>query len=93
MMLTIAQMGHAIGLRSHTESIFRMNFFSNKLLLGAVVGTLVLQLMAVYLPFFNNLFGTNPLTLSQLLICFVLSTIVFWVVELEKLLIRRGIFK
>jgi len=93
MMLTLAQMGHAIGLRSHTESIFRMNFFSNKLLLGAVVSTLVLQLMAVYLPFFNNLFGTNPLTLSQLFICFILSTVVFWVVELEKLLIRRGVFK
>ena len=92
MMLTIAQMGHALGLRSHTESIFRMNFFSNKLLLGAIVGTLVLQLMAVYLPFFNQIFGTNPLTVSQLLICFVLSTIVFWVVELEKLLMRRGIF-
>jgi len=92
MMLTIAQMGHAIGLRSHTESIFRMNFFSNKMLLGAVVGTLVLQLMAIYLPFFNNLFGTNPLTLSQLFICFVLSTVVFWVVELEKLLMRRGVF-
>lgn len=93
MMLTIAQMGHAIGLRSHTESIFRMNFFSNKMLLGAVVSTLILQLMAIYLPFFNNLFGTNPLTPSQLLICFVLSTVVFWMVELEKLLIRRGVFK
>lgn len=92
MMLTIAQMGHALGLRSHTESIFRMNFFSNKLLLGAVVSTLVLQLLAIYLPFFNNIFGTNPLTLSQLLICFVLSTVVFWVVELEKLLVRRGVF-
>lgn len=92
MMLTIAQMGHALGLRSHTESIFHMNFFSNKVLLGAVVGTLVLQLMAVYLPFFNEIFGTNPLTLPQLLICLVLSTIVFWVVELEKLLMRRGIF-
>lgn len=92
MMLTIAQMGHALGLRSHTESIFRMNFFSNKLLLGAIAGTLILQLMAVYLPFFNQIFGTNPLTLSQLLICLILSTVVFWVVELEKLLMRRGIF-
>lgn len=93
MMLTIAQMGHALGLRSHTESIFKMNFFSNKFLLGAVVSTLILQLMAIYLPFFNNLFGTNPLTISQLLICMVLSTVVFWAVELEKLLMRRGIFK
>ncbi len=93
MVLTLAQMGHALGLRSHAESIFSMNFFSNKLLLGAIISTFALQLMAVYLPFFNNLFGTNPLTLSQLFICFVLSTVVFWVVELEKLLMRRGVFK
>lgn len=88
--LTLSQMGHALGLRSHTQSIFTMNPFSNRVLVGAIVGTLVLQMIAVYAPFFNNLFGTNPLTLEQLLICLVLSTAVFWMVELEKLLIRRG---
>ncbi|GAB4426741.1 MAG: hypothetical protein Kow00106_22870 [Anaerolineae bacterium] len=93
MLLTMAQMGHALGLRSHTRSLFTMNPFSNPILLGAVVVTLVLQLGAVYLPFFNDLFGTNPLTLGQLVLCLVLSTVVFWVVELEKLLMRRGIFR
>jgi Ca2+-transporting ATPase len=91
--LSFAQLGHALGLRSHRESLFRMNFFSNRLLLGAVSTTIVLQLLVVYTPFFNTLFNTNPLTLGQLAICFVLSTIVFWGVELEKLLIRRGILK
>ncbi len=91
MMLTLAQMGHALGLRSHSKSLFSMNPFSNRILVGAVVSTLILQLMAIYLPFFNNLFGTNPLTLGQLGICLVLSTLIFWVVELEKLLVRRGI--
>ncbi|GAB5490955.1 MAG: cation-translocating P-type ATPase [Phototrophicaceae bacterium] len=93
MMLTMAQMGHALGLRSHTKSLFSMNFFENRILLGAVVSTLILQLLAIYLPFFNNVFGTNPLTLNQLGICLALSTIVFWVVELEKLLMRREILK
>ncbi|MFN8418294.1 MAG: cation-translocating P-type ATPase C-terminal domain-containing protein [Anaerolineae bacterium] len=70
-----------------------MPFFSNRLLIGAVVVTVVIQLLAAYLPFFNELFGTNPLTLEQLLICLVLSTVVFWAVEIEKLLIRRGVLK
>ncbi|MDX2138757.1 MAG: cation-translocating P-type ATPase [Chloroflexota bacterium] len=91
--LTIAQMGHVLGLRSHRESLFKMNFFSNRLLLGAVFSTIFVQLLAVYLPFFNDLFNTNPLTLGQLAICLVLSTIVFWGVELEKMLIRRGVLK
>ncbi len=91
--LTIAQMGHALGLRSHRESTFTLPFFGNPLLLGAVVLTVTVQLLAIYLPFFNNIFRTNPLTLEQLAICLGLSTIVFVVVELEKLLIRRGVFK
>ena len=93
MMLTMAQMGHALGLRSHTKSFFSMGFHGNRILVGAVVSTLILQLIAVYAPFFNDLFGTNPLTLEQLAICLALSTIVFWVVELEKLLMRRGVLE
>lgn len=93
MLLTMAQMGHALGVRSHTESLFSMNLFSNPILIGAVVSTLILQLIAVYAPFFNDLFGTNPLTVGQLALCLALSTIVFWGVELEKLLMRRGVLK
>ncbi len=91
MFLTLAQMGHALALRSHRESLFTIGLRGNRLLIGAVILTVILQLMAIYLPFFNNLFQTNPLTLGQLGVCLVLSTIVFWAVELEKLLIRRGI--
>ena len=90
MFLTIAQMGHALGLRSHRESLFSMNFFGNRLLLGSVIFTVAIQMVAIYTPFFNQLFGTNPLTLEQLVICFALSTVVFWGVELEKFVIRRG---
>jgi Ca2+-transporting ATPase len=93
MFLMMAQMGHALSLRSHREAFFSLPFFGNRLLLGAVVGTVLLQLVAIYTPFFNNLFNTNPLTLEQLGICLVLGTVVFWVSELEKLLIRRGVLR
>jgi Ca2+-transporting ATPase len=91
--LTIAQMGHALGLRSHRESLFRLGIFGNPLLLVAVLITLLAQMVAIYNPFFNRLFNTNPLTLEQLAICLALSTIVFWGVEVEKWLIRRGMLK
>ena len=91
--LTLAQMGHALGLRSHRESLFSVGLSGNRLLLGAIITTVILQMIAIYTPFFNNLFNTHPLTLTQLVVCLVLSTIVFWVVELEKLLIRRGVLQ
>jgi Ca2+-transporting ATPase len=89
--LTIAQMGHALGLRSHRESTFSVGFFGNRFLVLAVVTTLALQLIAVYAPFFNQIFNTTPLTLEQLGISLVLSTVVFAGVEIEKLFIRRGV--
>ncbi|MBK8021464.1 MAG: cation-translocating P-type ATPase [Chloroflexi bacterium] len=93
MFLTLAQMGHALGLRSHRESLFKVGLAGNPLLIGAVIVTVILQLIAIYTPFFNNLFNTSPLTLEQLLLCLMLSTVVFWAVELEKLFIRRGVLK
>jgi P-type Ca2+ transporter type 2C len=88
--LAMAQMGHALGLRSHTESVFRLKLFANPLLIGAIVSTLLLQLLTIYMPFFNELFKTNPLTVEQLLLCLGSSTIVLGGVELEKWAIRRG---
>lgn len=91
MMLTLSQMGHVFGLRSHRESFFNMNFFSNRFLLFAVAITIVLQMGAVYLPIFNDIFNTNPLTVGQLILCLALSSVVFVAVEIEKLLMRRGV--
>jgi Ca2+-transporting ATPase len=88
--LTVAQMGHALGVRSHRDSLFTIGLFTNPTLLIAVVSTILIQLGAIYLPFFNDLFETNPLTLEQLAICFVVSSVVFIGVELEKVFIRMG---
>lgn len=38
----------------------------------------------------NLIFSTTPLTVQELMLCLTLSTIVFFVVELEKLLVRKG---
>ncbi|MGZ5190621.1 MAG: cation transporting ATPase C-terminal domain-containing protein, partial [Flavisolibacter sp.] len=60
-------------------------FFSNLPLLGAVVFTFVLQLSIIYLPFANEIFKTQPLTLMELMICIGLSAVLFHAVEAEKL--------
>jgi Ca2+-transporting ATPase len=88
--LTLSQMGNALALRSERESIFKIGFLSNKYLLNAVLLTLVLQLGVIYLPFLQSIFKTNPLSWQELLISLVLSTIVFWGVEIEKWFKRRA---
>jgi Ca2+-transporting ATPase len=87
--LTLSQMGHALAVRSR-DSLFKVGLLSNKALLGAVLLTFVLQLAVVYLPFLQGLFNTTALTLPELGLSLVLSTVVFWAVELEKWFMRRN---
>jgi Ca2+-transporting ATPase len=89
--LTLSQLGHALAVRSERDSVFSIGLFSNRPLLVAIVVTLILQMGVVYLPFVRSVFGTTALPWPELLISLVFSTLIFWVVELEKLLIRRGI--
>ncbi|MFP4297187.1 MAG: cation-translocating P-type ATPase [Spirulinaceae cyanobacterium] len=86
--LCLAQMGHAIAVRSNFRLAVEMNPFSNPYLLGAVTVTTILQLMLVYVPFLRSFFGTEILTLAELGICLAFSSLLFVWVELEKLFIR-----
>ncbi len=87
--LTLSQLGHAMAVRSNRESLFRIGLRSNPLLLWAVVITLALQMAVVYFPPFQSFFQTVPLTPSDIVICLLASTVVFWAVEVEKWLYRR----
>lgn len=88
--LTLSQMGHVLAIRAERESLFRQGVRSNLPLLGAVALTFVLQMATIYVPFLNPIFNTDQLTGSELGFCLLLSTTVFFIVEVEKLLVRRS---
>lgn len=73
--------------RSATQSAFR-GFFSNRLLLGAVGLGLVLQIAVVQLPLLQAAFGTAPLDLTHWMVSFALASLVLWVEEVRKLVVR-----
>jgi Ca2+-transporting ATPase len=86
--LTLSQMGQAMSVRSDTDSLFTLGLRSNKPLLGAVAITFALQMIVVYWGPLQRVFGTQPLSATELVTAIVMASIVFWAVELEKL-IRR----
>ena len=86
--LCLAQMGHAIAVRSDTQMTYQMSPFSNPFVLTAVTITTVLQLMLIYVEPLRNFFGTQLLSPTELAICFGFSTLMFVWVEGEKLLRR-----
>jgi Ca2+-transporting ATPase len=89
--LCLAQMGHAIAVRSDSLLTIEMSPWSNPFVLIAVVVTTMLQLMLIYVEPLRNFFGTHFISPQELLICFGFSTLLFVWVELEKIYRRlRG---
>jgi Ca2+-transporting ATPase len=89
--LSLSQLGHALAIRSERDSLFTQGLRSNTLLTLAVLGTIGLQLAVVYVPWFNGIFHTQPLSAAELALCLALSSVVFVAVEIEKALIRAGL--
>jgi Ca2+-transporting ATPase len=86
--LTFSQLALALAVRSTRDSIFTVGLASNKLLLGAVALSFLLQLGVIYVPVLQQVFEAKALTAAELGVCLAVSTLVFWAVELQKYFIR-----
>jgi Ca2+-transporting ATPase len=87
--LCLSQMGHVLAIRSDRQSFFGIGVFSNKPLIGAVIIALLLQFVITYVPLFQPIFKTEALTLNEFLLVGALSSIVFFAVEIEKIILGR----
>jgi len=91
--LVFSQLAHALVVRSESEALFAQGPFSNRSLSGALLLTVLLQLAVIYLPWLNPVFRTQPLPLTELLICFALPAIILVAGETEKWLVRhKGLY-
>ncbi|RLV86235.1 Calcium-transporting ATPase 1 [Meyerozyma sp. JA9] len=81
-------MFNALACRHQTKSIFELGL-KNQMFNFAVVGSLLGQLCAIYVPFFQSVFQTEALYLSDLGSLFLLTSSVFLVDEARKWYKRR----
>ena len=82
--LGTTQLTVALGSRSRPGTL------ANPALLWAVAGALGLQFAALYLPFFNDLLKTEPLTVLDLLVVFALSTLGYAAIRLDRVVHKGG---
>ncbi len=91
--LVMAQLFHALAIRSDRDSLLRRGLASNPLLLAAVLLTLTAQLAIIYVPALQPVFKTASLPLPDLLGCIALGAVTLVAVEAEKWLVRhRGLY-
>jgi len=87
--LACSQLFHAFNCRSMRESIFRLKFSTNPQLVGAVVLSFALQMAVIYVPFLQPVFKTQAMSLVDLGMIMVFSTLPLWIMEFVKALNRK----
>ena len=85
--LVFAQMFNALNARSASSSAFRW-LFVNRWLWGALALTVMLQVAVVEIPLLQTAFGTASMDAEHWLACIGLASVVLWVDELRKVVIR-----
>jgi Ca2+-transporting ATPase len=89
--MSMCEIFHAYNMRAQRQSIFTLKR-QNWVLWGAMVLSLALTLMVIYVPFLSRMFSLSPLSLKELGVALGLSVAVIPLVEIVKA-VQRGLGK
>jgi len=78
------QFYQAFNCRSETQSVFSMSPISNPLLFISMIAAFLAQLSVIYVPAFQWVFRTVPITVNEWVQIFMVSTTIILVVEMDK---------
>jgi len=87
--LMMYQMFNVLNCRSEFTSLFKVGVFSNMKLWGAILLSIIMQIIVVQISFFNDKFHTIPLTLMDWFYVVLVSSTVLIIVEIYKFVISK----
>jgi magnesium-transporting ATPase (P-type) len=82
------QVGAVMGCRTDRASIFRIGFFTNRLVLWGIAVELTLLGILIYTPFLHSIFNTAPIGLREWVYLFAWTPVIFLLDELRKAILR-----
>lgn len=88
--LACSQLFHSFNCRSNRESLFKIGVLTNKKLIAAAGTSFMLQMMVVQMPFFQPVFKTELLGVSDWMLAIAISSLPLWMMEAVKSL--RGLW-
>ena len=88
-LVALTQWFNVLNARSASASVLRPGLPRNRWLLAGLALSVLLQALVLYAPPLNALFHTVPLPPSTLLALLALASLVLWVEEARKMLVRR----
>ena len=87
--IVATQIGNVFACRTERESVFKVGFFKNKLVLLGIVSELTIISTLIYTPFLQRIFGLAPIGLKQWGFLFAFTPVLFLVEEGRKWIVRR----
>jgi Ca2+-transporting ATPase len=91
--LSISELFRAYTARSEFYPLLKIGVFKNKLMNWAVLGSLVLIILVIYVPFLQPIFNTMPLGIAQWLEILPLVLIPSIAAEITKAYLRKQVKK
>ena len=88
--MAMFQVFNSLNCRSRTKSFFKIGFFTNKYLFGAIAASVSLQVLATILPLFQTALRTVPLSIYDWLTIILVSSSVFIAEEIRKFVRNRA---
>jgi P-type Ca2+ transporter type 2C len=82
--IVLVQLLHAFDFRSDTRSIWSLESLRNRWLIAALIGSMALQMLVIYLPALQPIFATVPLGLSDWLAVILAALLPIIVIDVLK---------
>ncbi|MCE7063382.1 cation-translocating P-type ATPase [Dyadobacter sp. CY343] len=91
--LCFVQLGNALSVRSTYHSVFSSDIFDNRGMWAAILLTVLLQMLIVYVPFLDTVFKTTPLSWNVMLMIVIVTMVCIAFIELVKLVNKKKYLK
>lgn len=89
--MAFGQLFHIFNVRNRKATALKTAMFKNPYLMGALIISFGLQLLVVYLPFFNDVMGTVPLDAYKWLVIILGSIIPTLMIQISRVVIRKTV--
>ncbi len=91
--IVVMQVANVFACRTERVSVFRVGFFSNRMVFAGIVFELIFAAILIYVPFFQRIFGTAPVGVENWLVLFAFTPMVFVAEEARKWLVRHVVHR
>ncbi len=89
MLMVFIQNIHVLNCRSEKNSVLKTSLFTNPLVIGTIVSSIILQIVVTEFKITANFLSITRLPLQTILLLFALSFVVIIVAEIYKFIYRR----